>query len=75
MAPDPNLRIPDEATFKASKTSAGKADQKLWPLDILGWPKRSFSFFGKILWENTNECFSQPNSVLVPQTPLSVFIP
>ena len=69
MTPDPNLRIPDEATFKASKTSAGKPDQKLWPLDdILGWPKRSFGFFCKMLWENPNGSFGQPNSVLVPPT-------
>ena len=74
MTPDPNLRIPDEATFKASKTSAGKADQKLWPLDILGWPKRSFGFFCKMLWENLNGRFGQPSSVLVPpKTTLCVY--
>ena len=29
MAPDPNLRIPDDATGKAPNTNAGEAHQKL----------------------------------------------
>ena len=28
---------------------------------ILGWPKRSFRFFHKIVWKNPNEYFGQPN--------------
>lgn len=60
MAPDPNLRIPDEATYKASKTNADKANQKLWPLDILDWPKGSFGFFCKVLWENPNKVLANP---------------
>ena len=29
---------------------------------ILGWPKRSFGFFHKILWKNLNELFGQHNT-------------
>ena len=34
------------------------------PLKILGWPKSSFGAFHLMLWKNSNECFSQPNSYL-----------
>ena len=29
---------------------------------ILGWPKCSFKFFQKMLWENSKELFSQSNT-------------
>ena len=33
-------------------------------LQILGWPKRSFGFFHKMLPQNPNELFGQPNNSL-----------
>ena len=31
-------------------------------LYILGWPKSLFGFFCKIIWQNSNELFGQPNN-------------
>ena len=31
-------------------------------LCILGWPKRPFGFFHKILWKNLNDLFGQHNT-------------
>ena len=34
------------------------------PLKILDWPKSSLGAFHLMLWKNSDECFSQPNSYL-----------
>ena len=31
--------------------------------DVLGWPKISFGFFYRRLWENLKELLDQPNGI------------
>lgn len=58
-----NVAIRTMMSLKAPWSASETAAWVSWWRDpyILGWPKSSFRFFPKILWENPNELFGHPN--------------